>query len=35
VTRADLVLVAGSVLASAVALAVSIGAGTWQPAVSL
>jgi energy-coupling factor transport system permease protein len=35
VTRADLVLVAGSVLASAVALAVSVGAGTWQPAVSL
>ena len=35
VRRADRVLVAGSVLASAVALAVSLGAGTWQSSVGL
>jgi energy-coupling factor transport system permease protein len=35
VTRADVVLILGSVAASAVALAVSIGTGSWQAAVSL
>jgi energy-coupling factor transport system permease protein len=35
VRRADRVLVVGSVLASAAALAVSVGAGTWQSSVGL
>lgn len=35
VTRSDLVLVLGSVLACAIALGVSVGTGSWQPAISL